>query len=160
LALEGEGITWMGQPSRQGIALFSVRTEFWRSTPARNKPSATSQPFRRLLRIKVELEWGTILSAWLGTILNRKLHIVAFALVLGFTLFAAQEIETFDDALADNDEAVLYFSIVAPCAKEPPEPSHSRLFRLAVPSLSPLPLLMAPVKAGRDLLNLLTLQKK
>jgi len=32
LALEGEGITWMGQPSRQGIALFSVRTEFWRST--------------------------------------------------------------------------------------------------------------------------------
>src|ERR1700682_3443716 len=32
LALEGEGITWMGQPSRQGIALFSVRIEFWRST--------------------------------------------------------------------------------------------------------------------------------
>ncbi len=31
LALKGEGITWMGQPSRQGIALFSVRTEFWRS---------------------------------------------------------------------------------------------------------------------------------
>ena len=31
LALEGEGITWMGQPSRQGIALFSVRIEFWRS---------------------------------------------------------------------------------------------------------------------------------
>jgi hypothetical protein len=31
-ALEGEGITWMGQPSRQGIALFSVRIEFWRST--------------------------------------------------------------------------------------------------------------------------------
>jgi hypothetical protein len=28
--LEGEGITWRGQPSRQGIALFSVRTEFWR----------------------------------------------------------------------------------------------------------------------------------
>jgi hypothetical protein len=32
LALEGEGITWMGQPSRQGIALFSVRIEFWRSS--------------------------------------------------------------------------------------------------------------------------------
>src|SRR5712691_7902680 len=32
LALRGEGITWMGQPSRQGIVLFSVRTEFWRST--------------------------------------------------------------------------------------------------------------------------------
>src|SRR5438309_12122633 len=32
LALKGEGTTWMGQPSRQGIALFSVRTEFWRST--------------------------------------------------------------------------------------------------------------------------------
>jgi hypothetical protein len=31
LALEGEGIAWMGQPSRQGIAL--VRIEFWRSTP-------------------------------------------------------------------------------------------------------------------------------
>jgi len=30
---EGEGITWMGQPSRQGIALFSVRIELWRSTP-------------------------------------------------------------------------------------------------------------------------------
>ena len=25
LALEREGITWMGHPSRQGIALFSVR---------------------------------------------------------------------------------------------------------------------------------------
>jgi hypothetical protein len=32
LALEGEGITWMGRPSRQGIALFSARIEFWRST--------------------------------------------------------------------------------------------------------------------------------
>jgi hypothetical protein len=31
-ALEGEGITWMGQPSRQGIAPFSVRIEFWRRT--------------------------------------------------------------------------------------------------------------------------------
>jgi hypothetical protein len=27
-ALEGEGITWMGHPFRQGIALFSVRLEF------------------------------------------------------------------------------------------------------------------------------------
>jgi hypothetical protein len=135
-------------------------TSAWTSVPAGIKRSATSKPFRRLLRIKVELEWGTILSAWLGTILNRQFHIIAFALVLGFTLFAAQEIETFDDALADNDEAVLCFSIAAPCTKEPPEPSHSRLFRLAVPSLSPLPLLMAPVKGGRDLLNLLTLQKK
>jgi hypothetical protein len=35
LALEDEGITWMGQPSRQGIALFSVRIEFWRSTAER-----------------------------------------------------------------------------------------------------------------------------
>jgi hypothetical protein len=33
LALEGEGITWMGQPSREGIAIFSVHIEFWRSTP-------------------------------------------------------------------------------------------------------------------------------
>src|SRR5438093_11891923 len=32
LAFEGEGMTWMRQPSRQGIALFSVRMEFWRST--------------------------------------------------------------------------------------------------------------------------------
>jgi hypothetical protein len=32
LALEGEGITWIGQPSREGIALFSMRIEFWRST--------------------------------------------------------------------------------------------------------------------------------
>src|ERR1700738_4920617 len=31
LALEGEGITWMGQPSGEGIALFSARIEFWRS---------------------------------------------------------------------------------------------------------------------------------
>lgn len=91
--------------------------------------------------------------------MKRKLHILAFALVLGFTLFAAQEIETFDDALADNNEAVLCISIVAPYTKEPPESSHSRV-SLAAPSLSLLPLLMAPVKAGRDLLNLLTLQKK
>src|SRR5882724_4938264 len=32
LAFGGEGMTWMRQPSRQGIALFSVRMEFWRST--------------------------------------------------------------------------------------------------------------------------------
>ena len=32
MAFEGEGMTWMRQPSRQGIALFSVRMEFWRST--------------------------------------------------------------------------------------------------------------------------------
>ena len=92
--------------------------------------------------------------------MNRTFHIVAFALFLGFTLFAAQEIETFDDELADNDEAMLCISIEAPCTKELPESSHGRLLRLAAPSLSLLPLIMAPVKAGRDLLNLLTLQKK
>ena len=32
LALEGKGITWIGQLSGEGIALFSVRIEFWRST--------------------------------------------------------------------------------------------------------------------------------
>jgi hypothetical protein len=99
-------------------------------------------------------------SGSLGAILNRKFHIVAFALVLGFTVFAAQEIETFDDELADNDEPVLCISIATPCTKEPLESSHSRLFSLAAPSLFSLPILMAPVKAGRDLLNLLTLQKK
>src|SRR6266849_11085500 len=36
LAFEGEGMTWMRQPSRQGIALFSVRMEFWRSTGSFN----------------------------------------------------------------------------------------------------------------------------
>lgn len=92
--------------------------------------------------------------------MSRKFHIVAFALVLGFTLFAAQEIETFDDELADNDEAVLCISFVAPCTKEPPESLHSKLFSIAAPRPSPLPLPVAPVKAGRDLLNLLTLQKK
>jgi len=121
---------------------------------------ATSEPFRRLLRIRVEVKWDSIFSGWLGAILNRKFQIVAFALVLGFTLFAAQEINTFDDELAGNDEAVLCISIVAPCTEEPPESSHGRLFSLAAPSLSSLPLFMTPVKAGRDLLNLLTLQKK
>jgi hypothetical protein len=38
LASEGEGMTWMRQPSRQAIALFSVRTEFWRSTAAYPRP--------------------------------------------------------------------------------------------------------------------------
>ena len=92
--------------------------------------------------------------------MNRTFHIVAFAVVLGFTLFAVQEIETFDDELAANDEAMLCIRIVAPCTKEPRGSSHTRLLSVAAPSLSPLPLLMAPVKAGRDLLNLLTLQKK
>ena len=96
----------------------------------------------------------------LGAILNQTFHIVTFAVVLGFTLLAVPEIETFDDELAANDEAALCISIVAPCTKEPPESSHGRLFSLAAPSLSPLPLFMTPVKAGRDLLNLLTLQKK
>jgi hypothetical protein len=31
-ALEGEGITWDRTAVGQGIALFSVRMEFWRST--------------------------------------------------------------------------------------------------------------------------------
>src|SRR6266446_4358572 len=35
LALKGEGTTWMGQPSRQGSALFSVRLELWRSTTSK-----------------------------------------------------------------------------------------------------------------------------
>jgi hypothetical protein len=92
--------------------------------------------------------------------LTQRFHIVALALVLGLTLFAVQEIETFDDELANNNEAVLCTSIAAPCAKEPPESSHSRLFSLSAPNLSQLPFLMDRVKAGRDLLNLLTLQKK
>jgi hypothetical protein len=29
LPLDGEGITWMGQASWEGIGLFSVRIEFW-----------------------------------------------------------------------------------------------------------------------------------
>jgi len=40
-ALEGEGITWMGQPSGEGIALFSVRIEFWGST-AKGQPLRTA----------------------------------------------------------------------------------------------------------------------
>src|SRR6266478_3365078 len=42
LASEGEGMTWMRQPSRQGIALFSVRTEFWRSTTLTRNRSGKS----------------------------------------------------------------------------------------------------------------------
>jgi|SRR3981189_3215799 hypothetical protein len=59
LALEGEGITWMGRPSRQGIALFSVRIEFWRSTPAgfrRHAPSPCLSALcgqRKVLRLFV-----------------------------------------------------------------------------------------------------------
>ena len=44
LALEGEGITWMGQPSRQGIALFSVRIEFW-------TPLGFRRQFRQVLEV-------------------------------------------------------------------------------------------------------------
>ena len=47
LALEGEGITWMEQPSRQGIALFSVRIEFWRSTGGFMTLSLTESEDRR-----------------------------------------------------------------------------------------------------------------
>jgi len=96
----------------------------------------------------------------LGAILNRTFHIVTFAVVLGFTLLAVPEIETFDDELAANDEAALCISIVVRCTKDRPGSSHSRLFSLTASSPSPWPLLIAPVKAGRDLLNLLTLQKK
>src|ERR1700730_1524038 len=45
LVLEGEGITWMGQPSCQRIALFSVRIEFWRSTGS-EFPELVAQNFR------------------------------------------------------------------------------------------------------------------
>jgi hypothetical protein len=98
--------------------------------------------------------------SWLGAILKRTFHIVAFAVVLAFTLFAVQEVETFDDELAANDQTMLCIRSVAPYTKKPRGSSHTRLLSVAAPSLSPLPLLMAPVKAGRDLLNLLTLQKK
>ncbi len=42
LALRGEGITWIGQASRQGIVLFSVRTEFWRRTGRDRSPILSS----------------------------------------------------------------------------------------------------------------------
>ena len=47
LAFEGEGMTWMRQPSWQGIALFSVHMEFWRSTgrqTGNNCENVTGQP--------------------------------------------------------------------------------------------------------------------
>jgi hypothetical protein len=37
LAFEGEGITWMRQPSREGIALFSVRIEFGEARPRQSR---------------------------------------------------------------------------------------------------------------------------
>jgi hypothetical protein len=37
LALAGEGITWIGQPSRQGIALFSLRLEFGEAVGKSNR---------------------------------------------------------------------------------------------------------------------------
>jgi hypothetical protein len=96
----------------------------------------------------------------LGAIVNRKFHLAAFALVLGFTLFAMQEFETIDDGLAENDDAVICIGIAAPCTKRRPESLHGSSFNLAASSFSSLPLHLAPLKAGRDLLNLLTLQKK
>src|SRR5712664_4307919 len=57
LALEGEGITWMGQPSRQGIALFSVRIEFWRSTG--HAPAHVSERYVKLLNDRsYRLDWA------------------------------------------------------------------------------------------------------
>src|ERR1700730_8232874 len=51
LVLEGEGITWMGQPSCQVIALFSVRIECWRSTPQKRQVgSAFALTYILLLR--------------------------------------------------------------------------------------------------------------
>ena len=56
LAVECEGITWIGQASGEGIALFSMRIEFWRSTATwlvrqverdamfAEKPPGTTQP--------------------------------------------------------------------------------------------------------------------
>jgi hypothetical protein len=46
LALEGEGITWMRQPSRQGIALFSVHMEFWRSRAVSKSSCGPQSVFR------------------------------------------------------------------------------------------------------------------
>jgi hypothetical protein len=53
LAFEGEEMTWMRQPARQGIALFSVRMEFWRSTglvPSRRGFLPSSSPQRQFSR--------------------------------------------------------------------------------------------------------------
>ena len=92
--------------------------------------------------------------------MSRKFPIVAFALVLGFTLFAVQEFQTIDEQLAENDEAMVRISVAAPCLKEPPESSHRTFVTRAATNLLSWPRLMVPAKAGRKLLNLLTLQKK
>src|SRR5260370_14149936 len=59
LALEGEGRTWTGQPSRRGIALFSALIEFWRTTGGvLPLPAAVGQTdFRGLQKLSFNPNW-------------------------------------------------------------------------------------------------------
>jgi hypothetical protein len=49
LALEDEGISYVGQPSRQGSALFSVRLELWRSARADSSTMQLKEQLKALL---------------------------------------------------------------------------------------------------------------
>lgn len=95
--------------------------------------------------------------------MSRKLHFVAFAFVLGFAVLGVPSLESLDDdEFADNDQAVPCVNEAAPrVAQERAESTRNKLF--SVENASPFslsPLFLPPTKAGRDLLQLLTLQKK
>ena len=94
--------------------------------------------------------------------MRRKFQFVAFAFILGFTL-AVPDFEGLDEnGSANNDQAVLYVNEVAPGAgQERTQSTCSKLFPAENASpFSSSALFVPPAKAGRDLLQLLTLQKK
>ncbi len=94
--------------------------------------------------------------------MKRKFQFVAFAFILGFAL-AVPDFEGLDENdSTDNDQVVLYFNEVAPGAgQERTQSTRTKLFSAENASpFSSSPLFVAPTKAGRDLLHLLTLQKK
>lgn len=89
---------------------------------------------------------------------------MAFAFILAFTL-AVPDFEGLDEnGSTDNDQAVLYVNEVAPGAgRERTQSTPSKLFLFPADNASTFPsspVFVPTTKAGRDLLQLLTLQKK
>jgi hypothetical protein len=82
LAFEGEGMTWMRQPSWQGITLFSVRMEFWRSTTI---PAIFRLRFVVLVRLAQSSFWNNRLdkSCRVCTAIVRKCFPFFLGVILG-----------------------------------------------------------------------------
>src|ERR1700676_2794881 len=99
LVLEGEEITWMGQPSCQGIALFSVRIEFWRSTAA---PIGASWPYIDAMPSVYDLSETNFIIVGISSLLR---FILSSTVTAPKLLARALVSSSFENEIANNSES-------------------------------------------------------